>query len=120
MKFVIDANLPYSAKTLFEPYGIATHVRDFGLADAPDNVIFARSIKEGAVLITRDLDFGNPHIYPWASHHGIVIIRAPSWFSAKQTNGLINEFLKTFDFKSLSRAVVIIEPGRIRISRTNS
>ena len=92
MKFVIDANLPYSAKTLFEPYGIATHVRDFG----------------------------NPHIYPWASHHGIVIIRAPSWFSAKQTNGLINEFLKTFDFKSLSRAVVIIEPGRIRMSRTNS
>lgn len=43
MKFLLDANIPYSAKLVFRRPYAAAHVRDIGLADAADNEILKRA-----------------------------------------------------------------------------
>ena len=75
MKFLIDANLPYSLQAILSPYGQCWHVRDLGLATAHDSLVMTTAIRHKAVLITRDLEFGNPFMYPPDTHHGVMIIR---------------------------------------------
>ena len=51
MKFVLDANMPYSAKKVFQRPDRVIHVRDTGLADASDDEILEYARREDAVLI---------------------------------------------------------------------
>jgi len=117
MKFFLDANLPYSSKEIFSKFGRTWHARDVNLQDASDERIFNFAIKNKAILVTKDLEFGNPYLYPRNSHYGLIIVRAPFYFTAKQTNKILKEFLSLIESKNLERAVVIIEPGKMRIRR---
>ena len=60
MNFWIDAQLPpVLAQYLAEKFGVnATAVRDLGMRDATDRPIFDAARESGAVLITKDGDFG--------------------------------------------------------------
>lgn len=117
MKFLLDANMPYSAKELFPKPDEVLHVRDIGLAGASDAAIIADAVRESAVIITRDLDFGNIILHPIASHKGAVILRAPSSFTASQINELLKGFLSTVDKNNLADAITILELHRYRVRR---
>jgi predicted nuclease of predicted toxin-antitoxin system len=117
MKFLLDANIPYSAKKVFSKPHRAAHVRDIGIADAADDVILKRASKEGAVLITRDMDFGNILLYPLGTHGGVMILRIPPHFTAGEIIKTLRQFLSHIDVASLARAITIIEPGQYRIRR---
>lgn len=117
MNFFLDANLPYSSREIFSKYGRTWHAKDVNLKEAPDEEIFNFAVKQEAILITKDLEFGNPYLYPQDSYHGLVIVRVPFYFTAKQINKTLEEFLSSTKIKDLENAITVVEPGKIRIRK---
>ena len=101
MKFFLDACMPYSSKEISQKYGEGTHARDIGMTGATDKEIILYALKNKAVLVTKDLDFGNTLIYPIESHFGVIILRAPFYFTVKQINNVLREFLSSVSFVGL-------------------
>jgi len=58
VKFLIDAQLPPAFARFLKTAGHnADHVEDAGLRNADDDTIWAYSISQAAVLVTKDEDF---------------------------------------------------------------
>ena len=118
MKFVLDANMPRSAKSVFAEADDVVHVRDIGLGNASDADILKYALSEQAIVVTRDMDFANIVLHPIASHEGAVVLRVPQSFTVVQ----ITEFLKWFlaeigDKIQLQKTLIIVEPNRFRIRK---
>lgn len=114
MKFFLDANLPYSTKDVFSRHGEAEHARDAGLGKASDTKIARYARKRKAVLVTQDLEFGNPYLFPTGSHIGLVIVRMPTQFTAAQTRKVLQWFLDVTPSNELLNTVTVVQPGQIR------
>lgn len=114
MKFLLDANIPYSATEIFASRHDARHVRDIGFANAADEDIASWAKEHGAVIITRDLDFANTIVFPPEKHCGIIVIRVPSFYSAKDIKRVLEAFMLSVDERRLERSLVIVEEGRSR------
>lgn len=116
MKFLIDANLPYSAKETFENNKLdAVHVRDVGLFDASDEDIFRYAQKNDKIIVTRDLDFADAIRFVPGKHHGIIVIRVSYLMTAVSINKIINSFLKKALLDKIKNALVILETDRYRL-----
>ncbi|PIR71991.1 MAG: hypothetical protein COU42_02910 [Candidatus Nealsonbacteria bacterium CG10_big_fil_rev_8_21_14_0_10_36_24] len=87
------------------------------LKRAPDEEIFNFTVEQKAILITRDLEFGNPHLYPPDSHHGLIIIRVPFYFTAEQINKTLKGFLSLIKIADLKGVITVVEPGKIRVRK---
>lgn len=117
-KFLLDENLPNSAVKVFKTHGLdAVHVRLQGLKGLSDPDLLKIAKTEGRILVTRDLGFGNLLDYPFTSHHGIVILRLPDTYTAKQVNKAIEDFIIGIASSEVEEALVTVEPGRCRIRR---
>jgi predicted nuclease of predicted toxin-antitoxin system len=58
MRFLIDQNLPEVLSDWLVANGQeASHVRNLGLADAPDSTIVDFAHRTGAVIVSKDADF---------------------------------------------------------------
>jgi predicted nuclease of predicted toxin-antitoxin system len=58
LRFVVDQQLPELLADWLRASGLdAVHVREIGLAQAPDQVIWAEVVRADAVMISRDSDF---------------------------------------------------------------
>lgn len=117
MKFLLDANIPYSAKEIFSAKHAAWHVRDLGLEHSSDENILARAQKERAVIITRDLDFANILNFPISSHCGIIVMRVPYFYSAGDIKRVLRAFIIIVRPQELVNSLVIVEEGRFRIRK---
>jgi len=117
MRFFLDANMPYSSKDVFSPFGQVNHAGDVGLASAADREIIKYAVERKAILVTKDLEFASILLYPWDSHLGVIVLRLPFYFTAKQINKVLRGFLSSLDVKELENAVTIVELGRYRMRR---
>lgn len=55
-------------------WDVAT-VKELGLQGARDPVIFAKAQEMSAVLLTRDMEFGDIRRFPPSMHHGIIVLK---------------------------------------------
>ena len=58
MKFLIDQQLPATLADWFDRKGFsAVHVRELGMREAPDSIIWRYAAEQGAIIVTKDEDF---------------------------------------------------------------
>lgn len=116
-RFLVDENLPrmLAQRLLAEGYA-AEDARDVGLRHQHDSVVFAYAQAHDETIITLDKGIGNIQRYP-APHAGIVAVRVPDRISLARKVEIIVAGLASLAGHSLASAVVIIEPGRVRIHR---
>ena len=117
MRFLIDADLPRSAKPLLEKYGHeAFDVRDIGLGGAVDSVIAQHARDEKFCLLTGDFGFADIRNYDPATYFGIVVLELPRDATATVILRLIEEFLQEKQILAkLKGRLAIVEFDRVRL-----
>jgi predicted nuclease of predicted toxin-antitoxin system len=112
MKWLVDNALsPVVALGLHAAGQDAVHVRDLALADGADVEIFERAKQDDRVLVSADTDFGALLAQYSETRPSIVLFRGATPRRPADQVALLPAFEE--DLKS--GAVVVIEPGRIRI-----
>lgn len=116
MKFLIDNALsPVVAAELRHGGHDATHVRDCGLADADDAVIFDHAAHEERVVVSADTDFGTILALRRTSSPSVILFRGATPRDPRSQAGLLLANLAAVTNMLDSGAVVVVEPGRIRV-----
>ena len=117
MRFLIDADLPRSAKALLERHGHeAIDARDLGLGSAKDPLLAGYAQAQRACLLTGDFGFADVRNYPPADYHGLVVLELPRDASAAFILRLLTSFMReTAILARLPARLAIVEAGRIRL-----
>jgi predicted nuclease of predicted toxin-antitoxin system len=117
MKFLLDNALsPVIADILRKAGHDIIHVRDIGLRDASDELIFRRAYDEGRTIISADTDFGFL-LSSWDKNKPSVIIfrKGTDRNPVKQAELLLLNLEGTVVNAIEAGSILIIEPARIRI-----
>src|SRR3989338_3984237 len=109
MKFLLDANMPYSAKEVFSASDEVFHVRDIELQHASDVDIADWAKHNRAIIVSRDLDFANINLMPLSAHHGVIVMRIPDYHTTPAIKRVLKEFLNNISTSELEHALVIVE-----------
>lgn len=119
MKFKLDENFASRTVEVFraEGHDIQT-VRDEKLGGASDARLHDACRVEQRCLVTLDMDFSDPLRFDPAECGGIVILRLPVNPSLRLLTAMIQGFLGMIRSTPIDGALWIVEPGRIRIHRT--
>jgi predicted nuclease of predicted toxin-antitoxin system len=118
MRFLLDANVPYSSLKIFEELNLKViHVTDVGLSGASDTEILYYAVKRRSIIITKDLDFGTLTVFSKLPTYGVVILRLPFSFRAEEINATLKNFLETVDIKKLHKSITVLELGKYRIRK---
>ncbi|MBS3816887.1 MAG: DUF5615 family PIN-like protein [Candidatus Thermoplasmatota archaeon] len=116
VKFFLDENMPNSSVDMLKDLGYEVgHARTSGLKGATDDEISKYAKDQKAILVSRDLDFGNVLWYPEGSHHGLLLLRLPHDFTAEQITQKLEKFLKEIEVEKLAGHITILELGRYRV-----
>jgi predicted nuclease of predicted toxin-antitoxin system len=117
MKLKLDENLSRHLKDILIAlqYDVLT-AADQGLLCKSDMEIAEWVRKEGRLLLSLDLEFGDLRKYPPGRHPGIIVFR-PRSFGPLAVNRIVEEFIKETDLRLLSGCVVVVEPTRVRVRR---
>lgn len=117
MRLKLDENLSRHLKATLAVLGHdVTTAADEGLLGQSDTAVGAAAAREGRVLLTLDLEFGDLRKYPPGTHPGVVLFR-PRSFGPLAVNRFVERFAQESDLQELAGAVVVVEPGRVRVRR---
>ena len=121
MKLKLDENLGERARLLLQQagYDVCT-VPMQRLESATDQVLLARSVADGRALVTLDLDFANPLVFPPTLHAGVAVCRLPRKPTAGDLDTVLATLIGALRTGSLDRALWIVEKGRVRVYAPNS
>lgn len=115
MKLLVDNALsPLVAQKLHDAGYDAIHVRDLGLATAPDEALFDLAFKEERIILTADTDFGTLLALRQVKKPSVVIFRQ----SDKRPLRVVDLFLANLPAikgELEKGAVVVFKDKRIRI-----
>ncbi len=118
MRFFLDTNIPYSVLQVFNEFKLeAIHARNISLDNVTDNEIFEYVVKNKYVLVTKDLEFTNPKIFPIKLLKGLIILRLPFFFKADKQIKVLKEFLTSISIEDVTGCIAIIKLGSYRIRK---
>lgn len=101
-----------SAEPLREAGHEVEDVRDVGLGAATDPRIIGYARDTGAIVVTRDTDFGSVLRYP--EHPGALILPLPHAYRSEELNARLRDLLELVEPKVLEHAIVVLERDRYR------
>jgi predicted nuclease of predicted toxin-antitoxin system len=93
-----------------------THLRDEGLGRLPDEDILAKARREGRVVVTFDLDFGDLLASGLDSLPSVIIFRLRDQTPSSVTQKL-REVVRDAAEQLLAGAIIVVEDARYRIRR---
>jgi predicted nuclease of predicted toxin-antitoxin system len=118
MRFLIDNNLSPKLADLVRAAGHdVAHVRDLGLARAPDHVVLERARAERRVVISADTDFGTLLARFRATSPSFLLVRRVSGRRAPDHAALILANLAQIRDDLEAGAVVALGESTARIRR---
>ena len=121
MNFFLDENIPRTIRSVLQNKGFEVEdVHSANLRGADDAAIAVYAKKNKAILVTRDLELGNLQLYPKGSNYGLLVLRLPHEFTAKQIADAVELFLEKCEANTLINAITILELSRYRIRRLSN
>jgi predicted nuclease of predicted toxin-antitoxin system len=116
VRFLLDQNQSPRLVGLLEASGHdVAHVRDVGLATAPDEIVVAFAVESSRVLVSSDTDFGELLARSNASSPSILLFRRQGQRRAPEVAALLLANLPAIEGDLLAGAVVVFDDDRIRI-----
>lgn len=85
------------------------------LQSATDQELLARCVAESRALMTLDLDFSNPLVFPPDKHAGVAVLRLPRKATTHDLDLAIGTLVGALRSQSLSQQLWIVEIGRVRV-----
>jgi predicted nuclease of predicted toxin-antitoxin system len=115
VRLKLDENLGTMGATELRAAGfdVATVVEQ-GLVSCSDRTVLEVCRLEQRCVLTLDLDFSNPIVYPPRSYAGIVVFRLPNPFQFKHLSHAITTFASAAAGGSLAGRLWIVEMNRVR------
>ncbi|MBI4042820.1 MAG: DUF5615 family PIN-like protein [Deltaproteobacteria bacterium] len=115
MRFLVDENLPFSLAQYLrkEGYEVLDASRGGFPRGTSDEDLWKLAARKKCILLTKDLDFPLPQIYPHPL--GLVLIRVPDTFSAQQVTSLFARSLDALKLRGLEKRITVITLGQIRV-----
>jgi predicted nuclease of predicted toxin-antitoxin system len=121
MKLKLDENLSRAAAEIFRQAGHNTEsVISQGMAGSPDKKVISVCQTEKRCLVTLDLDFANPLIFPPDEYYGIAVFRLPSRSSYGDLLILCRTLLVALGEKDIQGKLWIVQKNRIREYQTET
>lgn len=116
MKFKLDENIGHGGAELLRAAGhdVST-VREQNLQGAKDETLFDVCAREGRALITLDHDFGQVLRFPPEKSSGVVVLELGPRPNLQKLYDRLRGLLAVLDTQTLTGALWIVEPGRVRI-----
>lgn len=115
MRIKLDENMPLSLAALLRSAGhnVST-VPEENLSGEGDPLVLETAIKEGRLLMTFDVDFGDIRAYPVGSHAGVVVFRLHDqrWAVLKEP---AERLLGSGLLERLEHGIAIVNENRIRV-----
>ena len=115
MRFLSDMGISPKTVTFLQNFGYdAIHLHEMGLDKLPDSDILEKSVNEGRILLTHDLDFGELLSRSGAKMPSVIIFRLRN-MSPTQVNLYLQEIITKHRDLLQQGAIISVTEGQIRV-----